>query len=278
MTEIVMFPGQGSQKVGMGAELFDRFADLTAQADEVLGYSIKELCTEDPNGLINNTQYTQPALYTVNAFTFLAKQEDEGYAPDVAIGHSLGEYDALFAAGAFDFITGLKMVKVRGELMSKATGGGMAAIIGMDGDAVTKLLADLSLDSIDLANLNAPNQTVISGIKEDIVKAEPLIKDAGAKRCVVLPVSGAFHSRYMKEAADKFYNEIKDLPFNDLKIPVIANSTAAAYENGKVAETLTAQVFSSVRWVETISQLKGDDVNFMECGPGRVLAGLLRYI
>ena len=141
MATVFMFPGQGSQSLGMGGELFDRYPDLVAEADAILGYSVKELCLENPDRQLNSTDYTQPALYIVNAMSFRAKTEDEDVTPDFVIGHSLGEYSALYAAGAFDFATGLRLVQKRGALMSEATGGGMAAILGMDGDAVAGALA-----------------------------------------------------------------------------------------------------------------------------------------
>jgi trans-AT polyketide synthase/acyltransferase/oxidoreductase domain-containing protein len=279
MTKIYMFPGQGSQKKGMGEELFDRFPELVATADEILGYSIKDLCLEDADENLGNTAYTQPALYVVNALTYLAKVEDEGVKPDFVIGHSLGEYSALFAAGAFDFADGLKLVQKRGALMALATGGGMAAVLGMDGDAVRKALADISVDTIDVANLNSPKQTVISGLKADIDEHAPKLQDAGAMRVVVLPVSGAFHSRYMAGAADEFAKLLDEVAFKPLEIPCIANCSAQPYTDDTVAENLKSQIVSSVQWVDTITLLKKEsEPEFTEVGPGRVLAGLLRQM
>ncbi|MDH4161267.1 MAG: ACP S-malonyltransferase [Nitrospirota bacterium] len=279
MALVFMFPGQGSQSVGMGSGLFDRYPDLVAEADAILGYSIKELCLTDPDDRLKRTDYTQPALYVVDSLSYLAKVEDEKIRPDFVIGHSLGEYAALYAAGAFDFGVGLKLVQKRGALMNAATGGGMAAILGMTGDAVASALAELGAGSIDVANFNSPGQTVISGPKADIEAFAPRLKDKGARRAVILPVSGAFHSRYMKPAADEFQTFLKGFSFNKLKIPCIANCSAQPYTDDAVASNLVKQITSSVRWVETVKSLRGQGADtFIEVGPGTVLAGLARQI
>lgn len=189
---IYMFPGQGSQTKGMGIELFSYFSEQIKQADEILGYSVKELCLDDPQQQLNNTEYTQPALYIVEALSFLARVSEEP-PPNYLIGHSLGEYAALFAAGAFDFGTGLKLVKKRGELMAKATGGGMLAVINLAEDRIKSLLQTHDLDSIDFANFNSPKQIVLSGPAADIAKANEILAQE-ALMCLPLKVSGAFHS------------------------------------------------------------------------------------
>ena len=279
MAMVFMFPGQGSQSVGMGAGLFERYPGLVAEADAVLGYSIKELCLADPDDKLKRTDHTQPALYVVDILSYLAKVEDEKINPDFVIGHSLGEYAALYAAGAFDFATGLKLVQKRGALMNAATGGGMAAILGMTGDAVASALTELGAGSIDVANLNSPGQTVISGPKADIDAFAPKLKEKGARRVVILPVSGAFHSRYMKPAADEFEAFLAGFSFNRLKIPCIANCSAQPYTDDSIGSNLVRQITSSVRWVETVKGLRerGADT-FIEIGPGTVLAGLARQI
>jgi trans-AT polyketide synthase/acyltransferase/oxidoreductase domain-containing protein len=279
MATVFMFPGQGSQSLGMGAELFERYPGLVAEADAILDYSIKKLCLENPDGLLNRTDYTQPALYIVDVLSYLAKAEDEEISPDFVIGHSLGEYAALHAAGAFDFATGLTLVKKRGALMNAATGGGMAAILGMDGDAVAAALAELGADRIDVANFNSPSQTVISGIKSDIETFAPQMKEKGAKRVVILPVSGAFHSRYMKPAAEEFEAFLSGFSFGSLKVPCIANCSAKPYTDDSIASNLVKQIYSSVRWIETIKGLREQGADgFVEVGPGTVLAGLVRQI
>ena len=279
MAIVFMFPGQGSQSLGMGAGLFERYPDLVAEADAILGYSIKELCLADPDDKLKRTDYTQPALYVVDSLSYLAKDEDEKIRPDFVIGHSLGEYAALYAAGAFDFSVGLKLVQKRGALMNAATGGGMAAILGMTGDAVASALTELGAGSIDVANFNAPGQTVISGPKADIEAFAPQLKEKGARRVVILPVSGAFHSRYMKPAANEFEAFLAGFSFKSLKIPCIANCSAQPYTDDAIGSNLVRQITSSVRWVETVKGLRarGADM-FIEIGPGTVLAGLARQI
>ncbi len=279
MTTVFMFPGQGSQTVGMGADLFDRYPDKVAEADAILGYSIKDLCLLNPDDKLKQTDYTQPALYIVDILSYLARVEDERIRPDFVIGHSLGEYAALYAAGAFDFGTGLRLVQKRGALMNAATGGGMAAILGMKGDAVATALAELGADSIDVANFNSPSQIVISGPKADIEAFAPQMKEKGAKRAVILPVSGAFHSRYMKPAADEFETFLAGFSFRGLKIPCIANCSAQPYTDASIAANLVKQIYSSVRWVETIKSLRAQGADtFVEIGPGTVLSGLARQI
>jgi malonyl CoA-acyl carrier protein transacylase len=279
MAMVFMFPGQGSQSLGMGAGLFERYPDLVAEADAVLGYSIRELCLTDPDDKLKRTDYTQPALYVVDSLSYLAKVEDEKIRPDFVIGHSLGEYAALYAAGAFDFTVGLKLVQKRGALMNAATGGGMAAILGMTGDAVASALAELGAGSIDVANFNAPGQTVISGPKADIETFAPQLKDKGARRAVILPVSGAFHSRYMKPAAEEFEAFLAGFSFNSLKTPCIANCSAQPYTDDSIASNLVKQITSSVRWVETVKGLRARGADtFVEIGPGTVLSGLARQI
>ena len=279
MTNLFVFPGQGSQSAGMGGELFDQFPELVNQADEVLGCSSKELCLDDPENRLNQTDYTQPALYVVNALTYLSKTENTDLRPDFVAGHSLGEYNALFAAGVFDFITGLKLVQKRGQIMVKVTGGGMAAVIGMQPDKIKQVLKDASFESIDIANLNSPKQTVISGRKEDIDAVKTVFEDAGVRLFIPLKVSGAFHSRYMQDAQNKFADFLKSFEFQPVQIPVIANYTAAPYQNGETMNNMVQQISSPVRWVESIQYLKQQpEPEFEEIGPGNVLTKLIKQI
>ncbi|HTR44918.1 MAG TPA: ACP S-malonyltransferase [Thermodesulfovibrionales bacterium] len=279
MATVFMFPGQGSQAPGMGAGLFERYPDPVAEAHAILGYSIRQLCLENPDDLLNRTDYTQPALYIVDVLSYLAKVEDEKIRPDFVIGHSLGEYAALYAAGAFDFATGLRLVRKRGALMNAAIGGGMAAILGMDGNAVAAALAELGAGSIDVANLNSPRQTVISGLKADIEKFAPRMEEKGARRAVILPVSGAFHSRYMKPAADEFEAFLSGFSFGSLKITCIANCSAQPYTDDSIASNLVNQIYHSVRWIDTVKGLREQGADtFVEVGPGTVLSGLVRQI
>jgi trans-AT polyketide synthase/acyltransferase/oxidoreductase domain-containing protein len=272
-----LFPGQGAQFKGMGATLFDQFPALTAQADQVLGYSIKACCLADPGSQLDQTQFTQPALYVVNALSYLKKVNETGERPDYVAGHSLGEYNALFAAGAFDFATGLKLVKKRGELMSAATGGGMAAVVGMTPERITELLEKNDLTGIDIANYNAPTQTVIAGFQAEVARAVAVLQAAKATMVIPLNVSGAFHSRYMAGARADFAEFIEGFTFGDLVMPVIANVTALPYRQSEVKANLVRQMISSVRWSDSIRYLMGlGEISIKEVGAGRILTGLLR--
>ncbi|GAB1259120.1 ACP S-malonyltransferase [Aurantivibrio plasticivorans] len=278
---VFVFPGQGSQSKGMGGELFDQideFKAIESQADELLGYSIRDLCLNDPDGVLNETQFTQPALYIVNALHYY-DQIKQGVTPDYVAGHSLGEYNALLAGGAFDLLTGLKLVQKRGHLMSQAKDGGMAAIIGLDADAIPGILAENGLDGIDVANFNSPAQTVISGPVDQLEKGQPLFKEAGAKLYKVLPVSAAFHSRYMQPAADEFASFLNDVSFGELITPVIANVTAKPYEQADIAKNLVTQISGSVQWTQSVRYLNGlGEAEYIEVGPGKVLAKLIKQI
>ncbi|QPM79758.1 ACP S-malonyltransferase [Myxococcus xanthus] len=278
MTFTVVFPGQGAQSRGMGAALFDKYPRLIRDADDILGYSIRSLCLEDPDKRLEDTAYTQPALYVVNALSYLQKQE-LGLAPNYAAGHSLGEYNALFAAGVFDFHTGLRLVQKRGQLMGRARGGGMAAVIGLSAEAVQQVLAREGLSGVDIANFNAPTQLVISGLKEDVARAEAPLKEAGARHFVLLRVSAAFHSRYMVEAEKEFTSFLDAFRFASPRFPVFSNVHALPYEADRIHETLAAQISRPVRWAEIVRRLLSlDGAEFEEVGPGNVLAGLLRKI
>lgn len=275
-----VFPGQGSQKKGMGGTLFDEFPELTKQADQILGYSIKELCLEDPGLKLSQTQYTQPALFVVNAFSYLKKIDETGKKPDFVAGHSLGEFNALFAAGVFDFETGLKLVKKRGELMSRATGGGMAAVIGLNEEQVTDVLQRHHLQSICIANLNSPFQIVISGPKDDVDNAKAVFEGVKeVKLFTPLKTSGAFHSRYMEEAKQEFAKFIHPFVFEKPAIPVIANVSARPYKPSEISENLIEQITHPVKWTESIRYLLGlGEMEFEELGPGKVLTGLITRI
>ncbi|MGH9342050.1 MAG: ACP S-malonyltransferase [Acidobacteriota bacterium] len=278
MTKIFVFPGQGSQHKGMGADLFQRFPEITAAADQVLGYSIERLCLEDPDEQLTQTAYTQPALYTVNALSYLNRTQD-GSKPDFLAGHSLGEYNALFAAGTFDFATGLKLVQKRGKLMHQATGGGMAAIMGLGADKIRDILQRSGFETIDVANLNTPEQTVISGLERDVRALQAVFEEAGAGLFVPLKVSGAFHSRYMQPARDQFEVFLRDFKLSFPQVPVISNVSATPYQAGEVKDNLCRQITHPVRWTDTILYLLGQtDPQFEEIGPGKVLNRLIQKI
>ena len=273
-----VFPGQGAQQKGMGASLFDEFEDLTRSADSILGYSIRSLCLEDPDNLLDQTQYTQPAMYVVNALSYYRKRRETGLVPDFVAGHSLGEYNALLAAQAFDFETGLRLVHKRGELMGRASGGGMAAVLNASEKEIRTILKENGLDSVDLANFNTPSQIVISGRAEDIKAAQSLFQ-AGNHLFISLKTSGAFHSRYMEPARAEFSEFLAEIPISEPRIPVISNVTARAYGNHLIKENLTKQIVSAVLWSDTVEHLLGyPEMEFDEVGHGDVLTKLLRKI
>jgi len=264
----------------MGAGLFERFADWTADADAILGYSIRELCLDDPRSELVLTQFTQPALYTVNALMWRARQEDGVAAPSFVAGHSLGEYNALLAAGVFDFATGLRMVQRRGALMGRGRGGGMAAVIGLTPQQIEGVLASSEEGRrLDVANFNSNEQTVIAGPEADIASVQPAFEAAGAKKYAVLKVSAPFHSRYMRDAMTEFGSFLDGFAFRPPTIPVIANVTATPYPADAVKDTLARQIGHSVRWLDTVEYLLAQGVSqFDEVGPGTVLAKLAQRI
>lgn len=273
-----LFPGQGSQHIGMGENLFDAFPDITAAADTILGYSIKELCLQDPNRQLGRTQYTQPALYVVNALAYRQQLKDTDEHPDFVAGHSLGEYNALESAGAISFEDGLKLVKKRGELMSTAPKGAMAAVIGLAADKIADILANNGLTAIDIANYNAHTQTIISGLEADIQNAQTYFEQEQAM-FIPLNVSGAFHSRYMQPIQDKFSQFLDSFTFTAPKIPVIANIHALPYQSDKIARNLADQLTQSVRWLDSMHfLLQQGDMEFIELGPGDVLTKLISSI
>lgn len=264
--ELLLFPGQGSQFKGMGGALWSAYPELTEKASRILGYSIRELCLEDPHHHLNQTQFTQPALYVVGALHFQQWLEKTGKRPEAAAGHSLGEYPALFAAGVFDFENGLRLVQKRGQLMSEARDGSMAAVIGMPPDTLRRFLQDNGLDGIDLANLNSVSQTVLAGDTASITRAEQLLTARDVK-CVVLNVSAAFHSRHMEKARQSFATFLQDFTFASPAFPVISNVTARPHQPGKIAQLLAEQITSPVRWSEGIRYLMGlAELNCTEMG------------
>ena len=264
----------------MGAALFDRFPDWTQSADDVLGYSIRELCVDDPRSELVLTQFTQPALYVVNALMYRARQEDGAATPDYVAGHSLGEYNALQAAGVFDFATGLAMVKRRGAIMGKVSGGGMAAIIGMPPDQIQRVLETSEEGAkLDVANFNSFDQTVIAGPVDAIAAVKPQFEAAGVKLFVPLKVSAPFHSRYMREPQAEFAGFLDGFTFGTPAIPVIANATAQPYDPAVVKPTLASQIGSPVKWLDSILYLLDQGVTeVQEVGPGNVLTKLVAQI
>ncbi|MEM7157002.1 MAG: ACP S-malonyltransferase [Myxococcota bacterium] len=270
----VLFPGQGSQRKGMGAELFARYREQTALADEILGYSIERLCLEDPERKLGQTQYTQPALFVVNAMTWWEVAKREGL-PDFFAGHSLGEYNALLAAGCIDFPTGLRLIKRRGELMGQARNGGMLAIIGIPMEKLKPHLERLNADDIDIANHNGHQQIIVAGPNDSLKALAPKLSEIDGVRCVPLAVSAAFHSRYMQPSADAFAADLTATRFAEPRRPVLSGTTAQPVTADGLGELLTRQLREPVRWFELMHGLRERGVtDIQELGPGRVLKSL----
>lgn len=272
-----LFPGQGSQFRGMGRELFSRFKSLVSAANTILGYSVEALCLEDAHDRLGDTRFVQPAIYVVNAMSYL-QREAAGEAPSFVAGHSLGEYSALFASRVFDFETGLRLVQQRAELMASCSDGAMAAVAGCGVNRVRELLEQHDLLSLDIANYNAEDQQVLSGPQADILRAKSAFRAAKIS-FARLKVSGPFHSRYMTPARKGFERVLKEVSFAQPRIPVIGNVIARPYEDGEVRFGLAMQLDNPVRWVDSIRYLLRQGVTeFVEVGPGSVLTKLMATI
>jgi malonyl CoA-acyl carrier protein transacylase len=276
-----VFPGQGVQKKGMGSGLFEDFPDLCRRAGELLGYSVETLCLDNPDGLLSRTEYAQPAIYVVNALHYLTARRADPPA-DYLAGHSLGEYNALFAAGAFDFDTGLLVVKRRAELMGQADGGGMAAVVGVSEDAIEETLKTHAAAGVVIANYNAPEQFVLSGSTEELARIRPIFEKLdGVRGFVPLRASGAFHSPRMETAATAFREFLGSVDVGELQTPVIANVTGRPYASGAhaVRDSLAEQITRPVRWVECIRYMRNAGVaDFVELGGSKILTPLIEKI
>ncbi len=283
MKRAIVFPGQGSQSVGMGKDLAEAIPECKAlfdQANEILGYDLAAICFEGPQEELNKSNHAQLGIFVASAAALKAvalKQPEFEY--DVLAGHSLGEWTALYAAGVVSFEDTIKVLKARGEFMQAAceeNPGAMLAVMNLDGDKLVEIAAEAGCN---VANFNSLAQTVLSGTAESIDKAEALCKDAGAKRAVRLPVAGAFHSPLMQPAADKMDAFLADVELADPKMPVFSNVTAGAHEAAAIRENMVKQITSSVQWVASVQKLMADGVEeIVECGPGKVLAGLIKRI
>jgi [acyl-carrier-protein] S-malonyltransferase len=282
----LLFPGQASQYPGMGRDLYEKFPvarQVFEEADAALGFSISKLCFEGSEDALKLTENTQPAILTVSIAAYRVLEEKDR-APDYVAGHSLGEYSALVAAGALEFADAARLVRLRGQYMQDAVKpgeGAMAAILGL----APALVADICRKAADgqlvgPANLNSPEQTVISGQAAAVKRAVEIASASGAKRAVVLPVSAPFHCEMMKPAETRLEADLQKVTFRDLRVPLVTNVDAEVITSGEEARAaLIRQVCLPVRWEDSMRELVERGATFfVEVGPGRVLSGLLRQI
>jgi [acyl-carrier-protein] S-malonyltransferase len=283
-----LFPGQGSQNVGMGRDLAAAFPvarQTFEEANEALGFDLAELCFSGPEEQLRLTEFTQPAIFTVSVAA-LRVLTAAGATADYFAGHSLGEYSANVAAGTIEFAAAARTVHRRGQLMQQAVPAGqgaMAAILGMPVESVITVCRDASREvgaPVEPANLNTPEQTVISGAAAPVERAIALAKERGARRAVLLPVSAPFHCSLMQPAQDALAPVLEDLRFLPAQVPVVVNVDAVLVTDAEaLRDALVRQVTGAVRWTESMQLLIGQGVtNFVEVGPGKVLSGLLRQI
>jgi [acyl-carrier-protein] S-malonyltransferase len=280
-----VFPGQGSQFVGMGKDFFDHVPgakELLDEAVEVLGYDLANICFNGPEDTLKLTENTQPALL-IHSTMALKTLRENGINSVIAAGHSLGEFSALVAAGALKFRDAVRLVRLRGQFMQEAVPvgiGSMAAIIGMPVESIQELCDKVSSEDnlVQLANLNSPMQTVIAGHKQAVETVSDQALSEGAKKAVILPVSAPFHSALMKPAEIKLKKELEDTDFYDLSFPIINNIEAKPITNGSEArESLVKQVCSPVRWCETMQSIVDHEIDaVVELGAGKVLSGLMK--
>lgn len=277
-----IFPGQGAQKAGMGKDFYEQTEigkQVFDNASELLGFSVPDLCFTE-NDRLDITEYTQAAMVTAS-IAMMKVLMDRNVKPDVAAGLSLGEYCALVAAGVLSEADAIKTVRQRGILMQEAVPvgvGAMAAILALDADAIEAVISDI--DGVEIANYNCPGQIVISGKKEAVEAANEKLLEAGAKRALMLNVSGPFHSSMLRDAGEKLGEALADVEVHTPAIPYVANVTASYVRDAKeVKPLLVKQVSSSVRWQQSVEAMLADGVDtFIEIGPGRTLAGFMKKI
>ncbi len=283
MKRAIIFPGQGSQVVGMGKDFAEAIPECKAlfdQANEILGYDLEQICFDGPQEELNKSNHAQLGIFVASAAAFQALEiRRPGFEYQLLAGHSLGEWTALYVAGVVGFEETIKILKARGEAMQAAceeNPGAMLAVMGMEGDALVKVAAEAGCH---VANFNSLVQTVLSGTAGSIDKAEALAGEAGAKRVIRLPVAGAFHSPLMQPAADTMAAFLANIDFAEEKVPVLSNVTAVPHGNTSVKDDMVKQITSSVQWVALVQWMVSNGVEeVVECGPGRVLAGLIKRI
>ncbi len=287
MSLAFIFPGQGSQSVGMLKDLSENFSEVSAtfqEASDALGYDLWSLIQEGPAEKLNSTDVTQPAMLASGVATWRVWQAKGGAMPSIMAGHSLGEYTALVCAGSLDFVDAIKLVSQRGQFMMQAVPAGtgaMAAILGMDDEAVRQVCLDAANGEVlEAVNYNSPGQVVVAGNKSAVERVCVLAKEKGAKRALELPVSVPSHCALMKPAAEQLAEVLNGISFNTPAIPVINNvDVIAAESEADIRDALKRQLFNPVRWVETIEKMTAEGADqFNECGPGKVLVGLNKRI
>lgn len=278
----IIYPGQGAQKVGMGADFYETYSAARAifdEAHEALDIDLKDICFKE-NEKIHLTEYTQPAL-VATCLAMTAVLKEAGVKADLTAGLSLGEYAAIATAGAMDPITAIQLVRKRGRFMQQAAPAGegaMCAILGLETDKILSVVD--AYKRVSIANYNCPGQIVITGAKAEVMDASALLKEAGARRTLMLKVSGPFHSAFMEPAGEALKKEIDKISFRDLKIPYVANVTAKLVRNKEqIGELLSKGVSSSVKWQQSMEFMISQGVDtFVEIGPGKTLAGFMKKI
>lgn len=282
-----VFPGQGSQSIGMMnglLELNPDIKELFNAASDVLSYDLLEIITSGPEEKLNQTEITQPALLATAYATWLTIKKHSDVKPVILAGHSLGEYVALLCADVFSFENAIALVAERGRCMQKAVPAGvgaMAAILGLDDNDVIQICSEVAKDEIvSAANFNSPGQIVIAGNKAAVERAIEAMKEAGAKRALLLPVSVPSHCMLMKQAAEEFESSLNNIAFNNAEIPVLQNVDAKSKQSSNdIKAALLQQLYMPVRWVESVNTMKESGVTkIIECGPGKVLSGLIKRI